>query len=138
MLIAEGLNPLGVLGQTPDPISGGAGWAGAGLLGLVLAWLLLKHLPDKDRLLTASLEKKDEQIDEQRKEFRASLADMMANFKHEAAAERQACEKHFGTLAESINAAFRTMGDQMQSHAERNRQWLELLKKELDKGKATV
>ena len=32
-----------------DPLSGGAGWLGAGLLGLVLAWLLLKHLPEKDR-----------------------------------------------------------------------------------------
>lgn len=32
-----------------DPISGGAGWVGAGLLGAVLSWLLLKHLPEKDR-----------------------------------------------------------------------------------------
>lgn len=32
-----------------DPISGGAGWVGAGLLGAVLGWLLLKHLPEKDR-----------------------------------------------------------------------------------------
>ncbi len=37
-----------ILAQT-DPISGGAGWVGAGLLGLVLGWLLLKHLPDKDK-----------------------------------------------------------------------------------------
>lgn len=27
----------------------GPGWAGAGLLGLVLAWLLLVHLPSKDK-----------------------------------------------------------------------------------------
>lgn len=32
-----------------DPISGGAGWLGAGLLGLLLWWLLLKHLPEKDK-----------------------------------------------------------------------------------------
>ena len=31
-----------------EPISGGAGWAGAGLLSCVLGWLLLKHLPAKD------------------------------------------------------------------------------------------
>lgn len=35
--------------QQADPISGGGGWFGAGLLGLVLAWLLLRHLPGKDQ-----------------------------------------------------------------------------------------
>ena len=38
-----------LFGQTTDPISGGAGWVGAGLLGLVLGWLLLVHLPSKDK-----------------------------------------------------------------------------------------
>lgn len=32
-----------------DVLAGGAGWFGAGLLGAVLSWLLLKHLPEKDR-----------------------------------------------------------------------------------------
>ncbi len=31
-----------------DPLSGGAGWVGAGLLGCILAWLLLKHWPASD------------------------------------------------------------------------------------------
>lgn len=35
-----------------DPLSGGAGWVGAGLLGAVLAWLLFIHLPAKDKLIT--------------------------------------------------------------------------------------
>lgn len=35
----------------PDNLSGGAGWIGAGLLGAVLSWLLLKHLPAKDAQL---------------------------------------------------------------------------------------
>jgi hypothetical protein len=114
------------------PLSGDAGWAGTGLLGAVLAWLLFIHLPNKDKLLTASIEKKDEQIDEQRKEFTASLAVMMMNFRQEAAAERAACEKHFSTLADSINSAFKTIGDQVNNHAMRNQQYLELLKKEID------
>ena len=38
-----------ILSQTVDPFSGGAGWAGAGLLGLVLGWLLLVHIPAKDK-----------------------------------------------------------------------------------------
>lgn len=34
-----------------DAISGPAGWVGAGLLGLVLSWLLFVHLPAKDKQL---------------------------------------------------------------------------------------
>ncbi len=38
-----------VIAQAPqvnsDPISGGAGWVGAGLLGAVLAWLMFVHIP---------------------------------------------------------------------------------------------
>lgn len=47
-IVSVGLQCL--LAQTAvDPISGGAGWVGAGLLGAVLAWLLLKYLPEQDR-----------------------------------------------------------------------------------------
>lgn len=45
-----------------DPISGGAGWVGAGLLGLVLGWLLFVHLPAKDKQLANLIESKDRQI----------------------------------------------------------------------------
>ena len=48
-----------VLAQAVDPISGGAGWIGAGLLGLVLGWLLLIYLPSKDKQLKEFLEAKD-------------------------------------------------------------------------------
>lgn len=41
--------PLLPLAQAVIDPNGSAGWAGAGLLGLVLGWLLLKHLPEKDR-----------------------------------------------------------------------------------------
>ncbi len=54
-----------LLAQTviPDAISGGAGWAGAGLLGLVLGWLLLKHLPEKDAQLAAKDKAHSDQLD---------------------------------------------------------------------------
>lgn len=43
---------IGIFSQSAvDPISGGAGWVGAGLLGAVLSWLLLKHLPEKDKYI---------------------------------------------------------------------------------------
>lgn len=42
---------IAVILATTDPISGGAGWIGAGLLGAVLAWLMFVHLPGKDKLI---------------------------------------------------------------------------------------
>lgn len=52
VLVVETWAILGVIGallaQT-DAISGGAGWVGAGLLGAVLSWLLLIHLPARDK-----------------------------------------------------------------------------------------
>lgn len=53
-----------IVAQSTDPISGGAGWIGAGLLGAVLAWLLLKHLPDKDRQISNLLQMKDKQVED--------------------------------------------------------------------------
>lgn len=48
-----------------DPLSGGAGWVGAGLLGAVLAWLMFVHLPAKDKqfekLTTSNQERCDAQ-----------------------------------------------------------------------------
>ena len=56
-LFAEG-NPSTV----SDPLSGGAGWFGAGLLGLVLAWLLLRHLPAKDAQIEKLIKDKDTHV----------------------------------------------------------------------------
>lgn len=40
----------------------GSGWAGAGLLGMVLGWLLLVHLPAKDKMLLQLIDSKDKAI----------------------------------------------------------------------------
>lgn len=47
-----------------DVLSGGSGWTGVGLLGLVLGWLLLKHLPAKDVQIKEMIAGKDAQIKE--------------------------------------------------------------------------
>lgn len=53
----------GLFAEAPDPsVLAGGGWAGAGLLGLVLAWLLFKHLPDKARELKEYMSDKDKAI----------------------------------------------------------------------------
>ena len=51
------ITALCVFGQIADPLSGGSGWIGAGLLGAVLSWLLFVHLPAKDKQADAKDEK---------------------------------------------------------------------------------
>ncbi len=62
----------------------GAGWVGAGLLGSVLAWLLLKHLPAKDAQLERLVDKFDAQLRETRSDFRASLKELVNAIKGRA------------------------------------------------------
>ena len=69
-----------------EPLSGGAGWVGAGLLGAVLCWLLLKHLPDKDKQLEKLLTTKDDQM-------RELLASRDVLMESQLTAERESCEK---------------------------------------------
>lgn len=70
-----------LVAQLPtDPLSGGAGWAGAGLLSLVLGWLLLKHLPDKDKHIQGIIDR------------HAAILDAIAT-KHEAGVKLLA-DKH--------------------------------------------
>lgn len=146
----------------PDPLSGGSGWAGAGLLGLVLGWLLLWHLPKKDEQILTLVESKDQALREQHEEFTATLKELvdekgrsdkeqrerfaiaidslMRDFRQESSLERQACEKHFEVLSSTMTAAYKTLGDQLhtnavaqQEHSRRNQQWLETLQVELRK-----
>jgi PAS domain S-box-containing protein len=61
------------IAQSSDPLSGGAGWAGAGLLGLLLAWLLLKHLPDKDRQLSELIKDYNERVERVREYYTRAM-----------------------------------------------------------------
>lgn len=74
-----------------DPIGGPQGWVGAGLLGTVLAWLLLKHLPDKDKLITKLVEDKDKII-----------ASLVESFRQETAQERTAFSQTIDKITASI------------------------------------
>lgn len=77
-----------LLAQAPDPISGGAGWIGAGLLGAVLAWLLGIHLPAKDKQLKEFMEVKDEQIANLTEKYENKLVLVTSTFEKESDANR--------------------------------------------------
>ncbi len=139
-----------LLATEVDQVGGNAGWVGAGLLGAVLTWLMFKHLPDKDRQVNDLIKRKDESVaavmvlnESQRKEYTLTLLAMTADFRAEAGAERIACEKHYATLATSMQTAFTTLGEQLRAsgeqvrlHSERNQQWLQLLKEQIEKERA--
>ena len=80
----------------PEPLSGGAGWVGAGLLGLVLCWLLLKHLPDKDRQLENFIKSRDADKEAARQTFANEQ-------KENRAANAQAIQDMQRTFAQAVN-----------------------------------
>ena len=90
-----------VVAQT-DPISGGAGWVGAGLLGLVLAWLLLKHLPDKDRMIREILKEHDAEVKEIVAGFQGQLdrarGEYVASLKYVADKSEQVMKEQVAAL----------------------------------------
>lgn len=61
-----------------DPISGGAGWVGAGLLGAVLAWLMFIHLPAKDKQVTGLIEGRNELSENLQNRYSASIKELQA------------------------------------------------------------
>ena len=63
-----------------EPISGGAGWVGAGLLGSVLAWLLLVHIPNMDKQIMTLIADCDAHNEKQRKEFIEENREIRAKF----------------------------------------------------------
>lgn len=64
-------------------LSGEAGWAGAGLLGLLLAWLLLKHLPAKDQQIIDFIKTKDQHVLEITTKFEQNLDKIVDHCKEE-------------------------------------------------------
>lgn len=75
-----------LLAQAIEPISGGAGWVGAGLLGAVLAWLLLVHIPAKDKQIKDLIEAKDAQYERMLDKFQRALDTVVQHCKEEAQA----------------------------------------------------
>jgi Skp family chaperone for outer membrane proteins len=62
---------------TADPLSGGAGWVGTGLLGSVLGWLLFIHLPKKDQQVLDLINSRDKLVEKLTTEFRQSMAELV-------------------------------------------------------------
>lgn len=154
-LIVAQVAPAIAQGASVDPISGGAGWVGAGLLGLVLAWLLFIHLPAKDKQLAGLIESKDKQLADLVDSRDSFVRELTHNFRDamQAAAVAAAvqdkerrddykaslatvvshCEKETGQMSQAIR---KDLGD-LVSLAVSLRQIMEELQKTLRQTKAT-
>lgn len=116
--------PMLVLLADIDPLSGGAGWAGAGLLGLVLAWVLFVNIPARDKAAKDSLD-----------EFRAYVHDTEARFDKLVDAQKAEREKEIRARHEMLDKFqitlskieldhrqdFNVMQDQARVNAEKDR-----------------
>ena len=92
-LLADSWTLISQLPVPADPLPAlGSGWAGAGLLGLVLSWLLFIHLPNKDKQILELVKAKD-----------IAVGEAIKSFREEAAAERASCERSFANLAASFD-----------------------------------
>jgi hypothetical protein len=68
-----------------EALVGNAGWAGAGLLGLVLGWLLWRHLPDLEKSRVAEREAYLSSLREAQQRFDAALHRVLEHCKEELA-----------------------------------------------------
>jgi hypothetical protein len=100
-------------GEWMNGLGGASGWAGAGLLGLVLAWLLLKHLPLKDeqleRMHGSHKAEMVSAITAQRADFRESLTQIMQVHEREVSGIINALHKDLETLSKAVEALERTV-----------------------------
>ena len=104
-----------------DPLSGGAGWVGTGLLGSVLAWLLFVHLPAKDKLLKEYMEAKDKAVDNLLQSQWANLQRMEVGYRNDLKTVAEHCKQELESVTYQFNeelVAFRELVVVLRSFAE--------------------
>lgn len=99
---------LMLLAQGVDPLSGGAGWVGAGLLGAVLAWLLLKYLPDERKYSQEINARHNATIDAIATRHSDVVGKVVQNCKETADKEREAGESRHKEQVEWLTKIFQT------------------------------
>lgn len=89
-----------------DVLAGGSGWAGAGLLGAVLAWLLLKHLPARDaqieRMALAHQAQIATSVAEQREEFSKTIELLVSHHSQDMVQMASAMQRDSANLLDGL------------------------------------
>lgn len=79
---------------------GSAGWTGVGLLGLVLFWLLIIHLPSKDKQLREYVTDKDEQFREYVQGKDAHIEKLSTDFHADLKLTTEHCERELREIGD--------------------------------------
>lgn len=101
-LLMLGGMPVALLAQSAESLSGGAGWVGAGLLGAVLGWLLLKHLPDKDKQIKEFVQGKDDHVKALADEFRRELKETRIEYRAALESVLGHCRQEMETISATL------------------------------------
>jgi len=102
-----------LLAQASDPLSGGAGWFGAGLLGLVLCWLLLVHLPAKDKLILTIIESRDNALKEQRNQHSETIKKLGESINSTVERVTEHCKDELDEIATKFGVSIDKMEEAM-------------------------
>lgn len=94
-------NGLLLFVQNADALSGNGGWFGAGLLGLVLGWLLFRHLPAKDAQIERIIAQHSASLERVIEKHNVSLEKVIAHCKEEMIRTSESLTRDL----EQINAA---------------------------------
>lgn len=92
-----------------EALSGGSGWFGAGLLGVLLAWLLGVHLPAKDKQMERLIADKDKVVGDMM--TRHEVIQKESRIAYEKTLETIAshCEKEINVVREIADKMFQSV-----------------------------
>ena len=93
-------------GAIADPFTGYSGWAGAGLLGMVLGWLLLVHLPAKDKMIASFQTDKDKHVADLIERYEKKLEDAQEKFEEALTRILNHCERETIRVGEMFRTEF--------------------------------
>lgn len=98
-----------------DPLTGGPGWVEYGLLGAVLGWLMLIHLPAKDKQLAFLMEKQSEERERERvsrhgvaNKMQEAIAEISVNHKEELTTIADAFSKSIESQTVRLESAIKS------------------------------
>lgn len=91
-------------------------WAGMGLLGLVLGWVLMIHIPAKDKRdnelinkLVVSMEEKDKKLQEKEEKHLEMVMDLTKEYKENLKTVTSHCQEEMKTVITSHAEALREL-----------------------------
>lgn len=91
-----------------EALVGASGWTGAGLLGLVMWWLAVKHLPAKDAQFERLLDIKDGQIKAAYGQYKSDLKDYREDHRVHLEKILEHCRRENEELGSMVRAQFET------------------------------